>query len=90
MKVEVGEILSRINDLEEEIASLRAYAEESRKVIEYYSNQDHWIGYHRDCTSIIDDEVPAKASDDFDIVVGGKRARVFQQSETYKKVFGDE
>ena len=51
---------------------------ESEKCISFYANQDNWMGYHRDCTYISNDDVKTKASDDFDIIIGGKRAREYQ------------
>jgi hypothetical protein len=58
----------------EVIDQLTAKLEIATNALQYYSNQDHWIGYHRDCTNILDDDVKAKASDDFDIIIGGRRS----------------
>ena len=58
-----------IKDLREENARYR-------EALEFYANQNSWIGYHRDCTSILKDDVKAKAKEDgFDIIIGGRRAR---------------
>lgn len=50
---------------------------EAVEVIGFYANERSWGGYHRDVDTIMDDSSKAKASDDFDINLGGRRAREF-------------
>ena len=50
---------------------------EAVEVIGFYANERSWGGYHRDVDTIMDDSSKAKASDGFDINLGGRRAREF-------------
>lgn len=61
----------------EDYEKLKAQLERAENDLRYYANKSSWIGYHRDCTSVVDDCVIDKASDGFKIVVGGKRAREY-------------
>jgi hypothetical protein len=59
------------------VGKLEAENKKLREALEFYANQTSWMGYHRSVDIIArSDCEPAKAlSDDFDIFLGGKRAR---------------
>jgi hypothetical protein len=70
----------RLNgEARKELTKLRATLDESIKVIEFYGSQSSWMGYHRDVDIIASSDCsPAKSiEDDFDIMLGGRRAREF-------------
>ena len=68
--------VTEINRLTKQLDEVTKVKERYEEALEFYANQDSWIGYHRDCTNILNDDVKAKCkSDDFDIIIGGKRAR---------------
>lgn len=45
------------------------------EALKFYANKTNWFGYYQYCTSILGDDEKAKDEDDFDIVIGGRRAR---------------
>lgn len=61
----------------DEVNRLQAENKKLREALEFYANQTSWMGYHRNVDIIAPSDCePAKAlSDDFDILLGGKRAR---------------
>ena len=61
----------------EDYEQLKAQLERAEQALRYYADKSSWIGYNRVCTSVVDDCVIDKASDDFRIFVGGKRAREY-------------
>jgi hypothetical protein len=60
-----------------EFEKLQAENKKLREALEFYADQSSWMGYHRDVDTIRPcDCEPAKArEDEFDILLGGKRAR---------------
>jgi hypothetical protein len=67
--------LKKIEELKTKLAQVEARNEVYREALEYYSDQRNWIGYHSDCTNILNDHLEAFADDGFKIFIGGKRAR---------------
>ena len=63
--------------METEIQRLQKQLEMCKEALGFYANERSWGGYHRDVDTIMDDSSKAKASDDFDINLGGRRAREF-------------
>jgi len=66
-------------EAEEELTKLRAALDESIKVIQFYGSQSSWMGYHRNVDIIASSDCSPDKSreDDFDIMLGGRRAREF-------------
>lgn len=69
LKLKIMDIKGKRNKVEFENAKLK-------ECVEFYAKQSNWMGWHRDVDSMPFDTEPAKAiSDEFDIMLGGKRAR---------------
>lgn len=82
---------AKIQELEkyvEELECIRGFSDYSLEVgyardlikalraLEFYADKKNYGGYHRDYTQIMDDDVREKDDhDNFEIVVGGLRAR---------------
>lgn len=60
-----------------DIEKLQAENAKLKECVEFYANQSNWMGWYRDVDTIRSSDCePAKSiEDDFDILLGGKRAR---------------
>ena len=71
----IDKIKKVVNIYKQKIKELENENTKLRNALQFYASEDSWLGWHRDVDMIKNDTEPAKASDGFDIMLGGKMAR---------------